>query len=79
MAIPKTTRRMSVRESELLRDRLRANQFRRDQVRRAALHRQDRRRNRIEGFEGLVVLLLVVGFFALIYWLAISDSVPAAY
>lgn len=79
MAVPRTIRRLSRRQSESRKDQLRKDQLLRDHYRRDHRRRMERRRQRVEGLKGTLVLLAILGFFALIYWLAISDSLPAAY
>lgn len=79
MAVPKTVRRLTRRQSELRRDQLRREQLIRDQHRTAQRRKTDFRRECAEGAKGTLLILGILGFFALVYWLAISNLVPAAY
>lgn len=79
MAISRKISRLSRRQAETQRSQLRQDQYFRDEVRKRKQKKIVRRSNLIESFQGIVVLLLIVGFFAMIYWLAVSDSVPAAF
>ena len=77
--VSRSVRRLSANECEVRRDQLRADQLRRQVSRREKLQRGLRRRNRMEIAQGLAFLLALIAMFALVYWLAVSDSVPAAF
>jgi len=79
MAVSKRIRRLSFREAEAYRTRLREDQHRRDRLRQEKLRLFRRDSRRVDGIEGVLVLVLIFGFFALVFWLAVSDFVPAAY
>ncbi len=79
MVVPSSVRRISFRESQLRREQLRKRQHERDQARRNRLRRSQFHRELIEGFQSAALIIAIIGFFALIYWLAVSDQVPTAY
>ncbi len=79
MAVPRTIRRYRLRECQLRRDQLRCDQARRDQERNLKLRNTLRRHKWTERIEGALVLAAIISLFGLVYWLAVSDMVPAAY
>jgi len=79
MAVSKKVRRLNLHQANAYRDQLRQEQLRKDQLRREKLNRIQRRNDRAYGIQAFAVLLAIIGFFAIIYWLAVSESIPTAF
>lgn len=79
MTVAKTVRRLNARQAESRREQLRQEQFRREQLRKERSHKVQLRRDRVDGIKGGLVLLIILALFALVYWLAVSNAIPAAY
>ena len=75
-ALSRSIARLSARESEARRGRLRAQQHRRDVQRLESIRKKQRQLARIEGLKGAIVLALIIAFFALVYWAAMVDLIP---
>ncbi len=79
MAIHKSAPRLNRREAELRKAQLRREQFQRDKHGKEQRRKIDQRRQYVDRVKGGVLILAIIGFFALVYWLGVSDLVPRAY
>jgi len=75
-ALSRSIARLSARQSEARRRGLRAEQRRRDAQRLESIRKKQRQRVRIEALKGVIVLALIITFFALVYWAAMVDLIP---
>ncbi len=74
-AVSRSITRLSARESEARRKKLRSEQQRRDAVRMERLRIAQRRRKRIEGLKATGVLALIIAFFGLVALAAMFNLV----
>ena len=79
MPIPKSIHRLNRRQSEVRRDLLRQEQFRRDKLRTARRREAEFRGKCLDTVKGTLVIVAILAFFAMIYWLAVSQLLPTGY
>jgi len=79
MPVPKSIRRLNRRQSELRREQLRHEQFRRERLRAARRREAEFRGKCLDTLKGTLFIVAILAFFAMIYWLAVSELLPTGY